>query len=150
MLKSLITALAILLSPLAAEARNVRVTLDFGGSIAEYYRTYTDHRNSGDVIVIDGYCISACTVALALLPPHQVCVTPYAMFGFHSAWYGSESAPQFSLEGTQFMWQIYPEYIREILREKGWNGDTEHQNLIYLPGSRTRIRPCTAKDLVND
>jgi hypothetical protein len=37
-------------------------------------------------IIIDGACLSACTLAIGLLPRGQVCATPKAVLGFHAAW----------------------------------------------------------------
>ena len=40
---------------------------------------------NGTDVVIDGKCLSACTMVLGLVPSKQICVTPRARFGFHAA-----------------------------------------------------------------
>ena len=42
-------------------------------------------RASGERVVIDGPCLSACTLVLMSLPRSRICVTPRAIFGFHAA-----------------------------------------------------------------
>ncbi len=51
-----------------------------------YANRFTQARNNGDRVVIDGTCLAACTMAVAILPPGRVCVTPQAVLGFEAAW----------------------------------------------------------------
>src|SRR5215469_9777993 len=64
----------------------MRITDDMGGLMTEYASRFAAVRNSGEKVVVDGPCYSACTMLLGMLPRDQVCVTPNAVFGFHAAW----------------------------------------------------------------
>ncbi len=55
-----------------------------GGQVTVFVRKYAEIRVSGRNVIIDGPCVSACTI-VASLPRSQVCVTPRAEFGVHLA-----------------------------------------------------------------
>jgi hypothetical protein len=85
-------------------------------------------RDSGQRVVIDGPCFSACTLALAVIPRSRICVTPNAVLGFHAAWttdtYGHTVA---SPAGTRLVMESYPAQIKSwIARQGGLNGNTIH------------------------
>ena len=40
---------------------------------------------SGERVVIDGPCLSACTLVLSTVPSNRICVTRRAVLGFHAA-----------------------------------------------------------------
>jgi hypothetical protein len=40
---------------------------------------------SGERVVIDGPCLSACTLVLSMVPSERICVTRRAVLGFHAA-----------------------------------------------------------------
>jgi hypothetical protein len=40
----------------------------------------------GSRVIIDGICLSACTLAVGILPHGRVCVTAKAVLGFQAAW----------------------------------------------------------------
>ena len=54
---------------------NIRVVNDPGGEVTSYLRKYNAMRTSGERLVIDGPCLSACTLFTGLLPHDHVCVT---------------------------------------------------------------------------
>jgi hypothetical protein len=64
----------------------VRIISDPGGPVIDYVVRFEAARVSGEPIIIDGPCLSACTLAIAFLPRGQVCATPKAVLGFHAAW----------------------------------------------------------------
>ena len=114
-------------SPAFAE----RISDDPGGLINTYVQKFTRIRDSGERVEVDGQCLSACTLMLALVPRERICVTPKAVFGFHSAWsYDGQGGEALNREATQSMWNMYPERIRAWIRANGGL----HQNLIYLRG----------------
>jgi hypothetical protein len=89
-------------------------------------------KKSGERVIIDGPCLSACTMLLGAIPRNRICVTSRAQLGFHAAWKpdqrGGETA---SPEGTQLMMQRYPPSIRSwIARRGGLTGQ-----MIYLGGT---------------
>lgn len=118
------------------------ITFDVGGSVMAFIEKYEQIEQLEGKVVIDGMCISACTLVLAVVTDSRVCVTPRARLAFHSA----SVAGEYSEEGTRLVWHLYPEKVRSILRAKGWNGDTAHPELIYVEGAEleTLYKPCAA------
>jgi len=109
----------------------IRITRDPGGLIVEYAQRFLQARASGEPVVIDGACMSACTLALALLPREQVCATPKSVLGFHAAWQPTSGGGKTtSSVATQAMMELYPADVR------GWIG--RHGGLtprmIFLQG----------------
>lgn len=130
-------------------ASNVeRVTWHPGGVISEWYIKYTEDRGRNKRYIIDGTCISACTLILATIPEHRVCATEYALLGFHSAAVYDQLGGRHHHDGaTRLIWRLYPEKVRELLRAKGWDGDApnnEHGELILVGGAELNkiVRPC--------
>src|SRR5258708_35800126 len=64
----------------------VRIREDRGGRIGAYVDKYKGLRSSGEKVIIDGYCVSACTIVLGSVAPDRICVTSRARLGFHAAW----------------------------------------------------------------
>jgi hypothetical protein len=55
-----------------SEARSVvRITNDRGGLIAAYIYKYERLASSGESVIIDGLCASACTMVLSALPSNR-------------------------------------------------------------------------------
>jgi hypothetical protein len=131
--------LALILSAAPALAA-YRVTFDPGGSIQAYIEKYHAIQDAGGSVVIDGPCISACTLVTAIVDDAHVCVTHRARLVFHSA---TTMNGQHASEGTRLIWNMYPGYIRAMLIKKGWDGDdgkaNEHSELIYIEGDELRI-----------
>ena len=109
----------------------VRITADPGGQIGPYLDKLEKMRKSGQNVVIDGACLSACTMILGVIPRDHLCVTPRARLGFHAAWLPDEAGhPVTSREGTDLLMQNYPQQIRSWIAQRG--GLSPH--LIYLSG----------------
>jgi hypothetical protein len=103
-----------------AEAHAVRISNDKGGQIGPYLDAYVSLRNSGDRVIIDGPCLSACTIVLGILPRERICVTKRAQLGFHAAWNpGADGRPVLSRAGTKALWDLYPGEVRTWLKRKG-------------------------------
>ena len=98
----------------------VRITDDMGGLMTEYASRFTQIRDSGEKVVIDGPCFSACTMLLGMLPRSQVCVTPRAVLGFHAAWNFDDSGQRVtSASATQTLLDIYPPGVRHWIAQRG-------------------------------
>jgi hypothetical protein len=126
-----------------------RITFSPGGDVDEFIEHYSDLRVKGARVIVDGSCISACTLAAGLLPPERICATPMARLVFHSAFYeGAFGEKKFAKDATEIIWHIYPVKLRELLRSKGWNAE-EHNDLIFIEGDELNsvIRPCTPEDM---
>src|SRR6476661_10489786 len=63
----------------------VRIANDRGGQIGRYVDRFEKLRASGQTIIIDGLCASACTIVLGTIPYNKICVTPNANLAFHAA-----------------------------------------------------------------
>jgi hypothetical protein len=129
-----------------AAAEPIVIGTEPGGYILDHFERFEAIRRGTKRVVVDGICISACTLVLATIPPERLCVTPFAKFAFHSATRGEE----YSSEGTRISWNAYPEHVRAALRKRGWDGDPdlskpvkkgepaptgEHKALIYIDGT---------------
>ncbi len=130
--KALLIAAVAATSISASSAQaTMRIAGDPGGLIVEYAHRFLQARASGEQVIIDGACLSACTLALALLPRDQVCATSKAVLGFHAAWRPtSDGGKATSSIATQAMMELYPADVR------GWIG--RHGGLtprmIFLQG----------------
>ena len=94
----------------------VRISNDAGGQIGPYLDKLASLRSSGQSVVIDGPCLSACTLLLGIIPRERICVTPRARLGFHAAWKPDANGnKRLSREGTRALWDIYPGNVRAWL-----------------------------------
>ena len=67
-------ALASALVTCAASA-DVRIVSDPGGEVSSYIQKFHAVRDSGERVVIDGPCLSACTLLTGIIPQNRICVT---------------------------------------------------------------------------
>jgi len=126
----LLCAVALACSVTSASA-TMRISEDRGGQIGQYVQTFAMVRSSGEKVVIDGNCLSACTLVLGLVPRSHVCATSRARFGFHAAWMpDSDGRPVTSPMGTQALWNIYPNQVRHWIKRHGGLS----RKMIYLQG----------------
>src|SRR6202007_1730122 len=80
-----------------------------GGRIGTYVDKYEDLRTSGQTVVIDGLCASACTMVLGAVPHDRICVTSRAILGFHAAWDSGDNGREVTNRGaTQMLYSVYP------------------------------------------
>ena len=56
-----------------------------GGQVGPFLDLFERVRASGERVVIDGPCLSACTLVLSVVPNDRICVTRRAVLGFHAA-----------------------------------------------------------------
>jgi hypothetical protein len=98
----------------------VRIAGDPGGRIITYVRKYEALRSSGETVIIDGMCASACTIVLGALPRERICVTQRARLGFHAAWeFGQAGRPVTNPMATRMLMAMYPADIRSWIRRRG-------------------------------
>ena len=109
----------------------VRISDDVGGRIGKYVDAYAAVRASGEMVVIDGACLSACTLVLGIVPRDRICVTRKATLGFHAAWMpGPEGKPVHSAVGTQALWEVYPQHLKRWINARGGL----QRKMIFLRG----------------
>ena len=101
-------------------AATVRIGDDVGGRIGTYVETFSQLRQTGEKVVIDGMCLSACTLVLGIVPREHICVTRRAMLGFHAAWMpGPHGQRVPSAVGTRALWDLYPQHVRRWISARG-------------------------------
>lgn len=122
-------------------AATVVISDDNGGRIGPYLSRYETIRQSGEYVVVDGKCLSACTIVLGLIPRNRLCVTSNAVFGFHAARLSSISAGVISnREATRYLMRFYPPRIRHWITRNG--GLTSNLLLLYGKDLTTLVNPC--------
>ncbi len=106
---------------ISAASAEVRIANDPGGEISSYIRKYAQMRDAGERLVIDGPCLSACTLFTALIPRDHVCVTRRAVLGFHAASYYDDVRRSLvpTRSGTRLVMRIYPPQIRRWIERHG-------------------------------
>jgi hypothetical protein len=112
-------AVAAALTMSSAQAAVV-IKSDPGGQIGPYLENLEVLRGSGQKVVIDGPCLSACTMVLGVIPRERIRVTSRARLGFHAAWHpGEDGHPIPSREATALLMSIYPEHVRSWIARRG-------------------------------
>jgi hypothetical protein len=99
----------------------VRIVGDPGGEVASYVHKYEEIRDSGQRVVIDGPCLSACTLLTGIIPRNRVCVTARAMLGFHAASYYDDTSRRLvpTRAGSRVVMSLYPPPIRRWIDRHG-------------------------------
>jgi len=99
----------------------VRIVGDPGGEVSSYVRKFMEVRDSGDRVVIDGPCLSACTLLTGIVPRDRVCITRRAMLGFHAASYYDDASQSLvpTREGSRVVMRVYPPQIRGWIERHG-------------------------------
>jgi hypothetical protein len=134
-------AAVLLLAGMGASHATVRIADDRGGRIGTYVDRYQDLRSSGESVIIDGLCASACTIVLGTIPHDKICVTSHATLGFHAAWdFGANGRAITNPEATQLLFSMYPSQIRRWIVHRG--GLTPR--MLFLRGRelQSMYRPC--------
>src|SRR5678815_401134 len=120
-----------LLALLPARAA-VRIVSSPGGAVDAYLAAFARMRQSGERVIIDGPCLSACTLVLSTIPRNRICVTRRAVLGFHAPrWFDPRTgytarAP----EATRTVTASYPAGVRSWIKRRGGLS----QKPIYLRG----------------
>ncbi len=134
-------AAVLLLAGVGASHAVVRIGEDRGGRIGTYVDKYQDLRSSGQTVIIDGLCASACTIVLGAVPHDKICVTSHANLGFHAAWdFGANGRAVTNPEATQMLYSMYPSAIKHWIAARG--GLTPR--MIFLRGKQLQsmYKPC--------
>ena len=134
-------AAMLLLAGASTSLAEIRIAGDQGGQIGRYVDRYEQLRASGQTIIIDGLCASACTIVLGTIPHDKICVTPNANLAFHAAWdLGADGRSIANRGATRTLYSLYPLQVRHWIDSQG--GLTPH--MIYLRGRQLEAmyRPC--------
>ena len=115
-----------------------RIRFNPGGSLSDFIESYTKAAEAESKFVIDGQCISACTLITAFIEPKNVCTTWRGYLVFHSPYFATPMGPVHAPEATRVLWHMYPPYVQEILKGEGWDGSNgdRQADLIFVPASK--------------
>jgi hypothetical protein len=134
-------AAVLLLAGIGASHAVVRIADDRGGRIGTYVDKYQGLRSSGETVIIDGLCASACTIILGAVPHSKICVTSHASLGFHAAWdFGANGRAVTNPEATQMLYSMYPSQVRRWIAQRGGL----KSSMIFLRGKQLQAmyKPC--------
>jgi hypothetical protein len=134
-------AAILLLAGIGASHAVVRIAEDRGGRIGVYVNKYEGLRSSGEAVIIDGLCVSACTIVLGAVPHDNICVTSRATLGFHAAYdFGKGRRAITDPEATLKLYSMYPTPVQHWIDARG--GLTRH--MIFLRGKalQAMYKPC--------
>jgi hypothetical protein len=99
---------------------DVRILSSPGGQVGPFLDLFEQVRNSGERVVIDGPCLSACTLVLSLVPSDRICVTRRAILGFHAARSIDRRGRLYAEpEASEVVLEAYPAPVRDWIRRRG-------------------------------
>jgi hypothetical protein len=134
-------AVTILLASVGTSHAAVRIGDDRGGQIRSYISKFQRLHSSGESVIIDGLCASACTLVLGAVSPDKICVTSRATLAFHAAYdFGMNGHITTNPEATMMLYSMYPTPVRQWIAARG--GLTPQ--MIYLRGRQLQAmyQPC--------
>ena len=133
--------LVVLIAGISASQALVRIADDRGGRIGTYVDKYQGLKSSGETVMIDGLCASACTIVLGAVSHDKICVTPRANLGFHAAWdMGSNGRAVTNAQATQLLFAMYPSQVKRWIARRGGL----RPGMIFLRGRQLMgmYKPC--------
>ena len=112
---------AVLCGTIAPPAHaEIRILASPGGAVAPFLELFARVRASGERVVIDGPCLSACTLVLSMVPDDRICVTRRAVLGFHAARSVDQRGRIYAEpEASKLVLQAYPSPVRGWISRRG-------------------------------
>jgi hypothetical protein len=99
---------------------DVRIISSPGGQVGPFIDLFDKVRASGERVVIDGPCLSACTLVLSVVPSERICVTRRAVLGFHAARSIDRRGKVYAEpEASQLVLEAYPGPVRDWIVSRG-------------------------------
>jgi hypothetical protein len=118
-LKLFVAALLCALAAMPARAE-ARILGSMGGRVGPFIDLFDEVRASGERVVIDGPCMSACTLVLSVVPNDRICVTRRAVLGFHAARSMDRRGRLYAEpEASELVLEAYPAVVRGWIRRRG-------------------------------
>jgi hypothetical protein len=115
----LLAALLVLIAAAPARA-DIWIRSSPGGEVRKYLMMFEELRTSGQRVVIDGPCLSACTLVLSTIPRDRICMTRRAVLGFHAArLIDGRGREYLAPEATRMLEATYPTPVRAWIARKG-------------------------------
>ncbi|MBR1128574.1 hypothetical protein JQ592_09790 [Bradyrhizobium iriomotense] len=104
-------------TPAVAE---IRIMQSPGGQVGPFLDLFEKVRQSGERVVIDGPCLSACTLVLSIVPGERICVTRRAVLGFHAARSVDQRGRIYAEpEASEAVLAAYPGPVRDWISRRG-------------------------------
>jgi hypothetical protein len=111
------TALCAAITPARSE---LRILASPGGQVGPFLELFDRVRQSGERVVSDGPCLSACTLVLSTVPSNRICVTRRAVLGFHAARSIDTRGRMYAEpEASQVVLAAYPAPVRGWISRHG-------------------------------
>lgn len=99
---------------------DVRILASPGGQVGPFLDLFDRVRASGERVVIDGPCLSACTLVLSTVPNERICVTRRAVLGFHAARSIDRRGRIYAEpEASKAVLEAYPAAVRGWISRRG-------------------------------
>ncbi|MGD0023342.1 MAG: hypothetical protein ABSC37_01770 [Xanthobacteraceae bacterium] len=116
-----LVSVAVTVAASSMASAEVRIVGDPGGEVSSYISKYHQIRASGQRVVIDGPCLSACTLLTGIIPKDHICVTSRAVLGFHAASYYDDASRSLvpTQAGSRRVMSLYPADIRRWIEQHG-------------------------------
>lgn len=131
-MRRILFVILLALAGLAPARADIVIKGSPGGESTSFLTFFEAVRLSGERVVIDGPCFSACTLALSVLPRSRVCTTSRAILGFHAARQVDEFGNEYPApEATRIVAETYPAPVRQWIRRHG--GLTPRPIFLYGP-----------------
>jgi hypothetical protein len=113
-------AMALLCALAVPAGAEIRILGSPGGQVGPFIDLFDQVRASGERVVIDGPCISACTLVLSVVPNERICVTRRAVLGFHGARSMDRRGRMYAEpEASEQVLEAYPAAVRGWIRRRG-------------------------------
>jgi hypothetical protein len=119
-MRALCLATILSLATAMPAAADIRIKGSPGGEIGKFVELFDRVRASGQRVIIDGPCFSACTLVLSLVPQSRICVTRRAVLGFHAARYlADDGRLVIEPRASAIVLKTYPPAIRAWITRRG-------------------------------
>jgi hypothetical protein len=116
----LVIATAALCAAIVPVRAEVRILASPGGQVGPFIELFDRVRQSGERVVIDGPCLSACTLVLMTIPEERICVTRRAVLGFHAARSIDRRGRIYAEpEASRAVQEAYPAAVRDWISRRG-------------------------------
>ena len=116
----LVIVMAALWATISPVRADVRILASPGGRVGPFLDLFDRVRESGERVVIDGPCLSACTLVLSMVPGERICVTRRAVLGFHAARSIDQRGRMYAEpEASQAVLEAYPAPVRNWISRRG-------------------------------
>ncbi|XIA67705.1 hypothetical protein ACFIOY_10045 [Bradyrhizobium sp. TZ2] len=118
-IKAMVVAAA-LSAAITTVRAEVRILASPGGQVGPFLELFDRVRASGERVVIDGPCLSACTLVLMTVPEERICVTRRAVLGFHAARSMDGRGRMYAEpEASRDVLESYPVPVRDWISRRG-------------------------------